>query len=341
VSQDLHDVYAVNLASGGKLKMRATGLLAEGTPDAVFKACVLLHEAARFQQLALEALPTCPAVTRLSSLAEECWCFVEGRDPPRAGEVWGDLLHAREGVDVPTARAILSRLTPQFEAAQKTFAAAVNSSPVLVAIGKTGIVAGQSLPANNKARKELTTLLRQFPGATSFWWMQYRLSEAAGDKKSAWQALAKARQLAPHDPRFAAMSLLVAAWALPRAAAEEHLAGVRGSLDRANAEVCLMYAHAEITLARACPAGEKRVRLTRAREAAEAGRARADTEELRRNLKAVLLLLGELLAGREPTLEVLYLAGMGGVAAMEKPTADVADLLAARVRSVGAERAAA
>ena len=45
------DVYGANLASSGKLKLRAKALLARGTSDAVFDACVLLHEAARKETL--------------------------------------------------------------------------------------------------------------------------------------------------------------------------------------------------------------------------------------------------------------------------------------------------
>jgi len=337
MSQALHDVYGMNLAASGKLALRAKGRLAEGTPDAIFDACVLLHEAAHLQQLALAALPTCPAVTRLASLVEECWYLVEGRDPPRAGEVWGQLLHARAAVDAPTAAALLTRLAPRYEAAQRAFATAVQASPALVALATTGVPAGPSTTAVRAARRGIAAVLAKFPGATSFWWMRYRLAEGAGDRDDAWKALSRARQLAPYNPRFAAIALLVAVWALPRDDAEMHLAAVRGSLDHAPAEVCLTYAHAEIALAVKAPPKERVRRLERALTAAEAGSARANSEGLYRNLTAVRLLLRELRAGREPTLEILYLAGLGALAAQEPPTADVADLLATRVRRLAAE----
>lgn len=325
-------VYEVDLATSGKLKLRAKGQLAEGTPDAVFEACVLLHEAARIQRLAVEALPVCPSATRLASSLEECWCYVEGRDPPRAAEAWGDVLRAREEVDAGTAEAMPSRLAPRYEASRRDFARMVNESPGILAIRDAGRLDGLAPPQVARARKELGHLLERFPGAVSFWWMAYRLAETAGDREHAWEALTQARRLSPRNPRFLAMSLLVAAWALPPAAAERHLASARSALDRAGAEVCLMYALAEITLARNAPAAKRAVRWMRARDAANTGIARATTDGTRRNLKATQLLLGELLAGRKPTMEILYLAGLGEVAATAKANTNVADFLTERLR---------
>ncbi len=328
----VHDVYQVNLASSGKLKLRAKGLLAEGTDDAVFDACVLLHEAARIQRLAVESLPACPPITRLTSAVEECWCYVEGRDPPRAAEAWGDVLRAREGIEPRVAESVLSRLEPRYKAAQQEFAQAVHSSATLLAIRGAGALSGLMPVELTKARKELASVLAKFPGATSFRWMQYRLAEADDKKRDAWEALARCRRLAPDNPRFRAMSLLVAAWALPMAGADEQLASVRGVLARSEPEVCLMYALAEINLARKAETADRKLRWNRAREAADAGIARATSEGLRKHLKAAQLLLNELLAGRKPTIEILYLAGLTEIASTAKASADVIDLLTARGR---------
>jgi hypothetical protein len=46
-------------------------------------------------------------------------------------------------------------------------------------------------------------------------------------------------------------------------------------------------------------------------------------------------LVRELLAGREPTLEILYVAGLADVATTARPTADVVDLLTTRIRRAG------
>jgi hypothetical protein len=328
----ISDVYELHLASSGKLKLRAKARLAEGTREAAFDACVLLHEAARTERRAIESLTSCPASTRLGASIEACWCLVEGRDPPGAAEVWGQVLHDLRDVDEPTGEAMLSRLAPRYERARVELAKLVAASPSLSALRDGGSIPSATASARASARKEIEVVLDAFPGATSFWWMAYRLAEADGDKKAAWDALTRARLLAPGHPRFEAMSLLVAAWALPPAAAEEHIARVRGSLDRAGAEVCLMYAHAEISLAQKPSASDREARYRRAREAVEAGLAQATSESVRRSLKAAQLLLDELLAGRRPTLEILYLAGLGELAAMIAPKANVVDVLMSRVR---------
>jgi hypothetical protein len=128
------------------------------------------------------------------------------------------------------------------------------------------------------------------------------------------------------------MSLLVAAWALPRAEAEKYIAPIRGSFDRLGAEVCLMYAFSEINLARKSPAAERRDRWQRGLDAAQAGLAQVESEGLRKNLKAAQMLLQALLAGRKPTMDILYLAGLSHLAVASKPSADVAEVLTASVR---------
>jgi hypothetical protein len=326
------DVYEFSLASSGKVKLRATAKLAEGSSEATFEACVLLHEAARIERRAIEALPSCPSTARLAASIEECWCLLEGRDPPRAGDVWGRLLREKEEVDEPTAKAMLSRLAPRYEHDQRDFAKVVARCPTLLRLRAGASVAAASASERQSGLDELGRLLGEYPGATGFWWMTYRLAEGHGDKKRAWDALTRSRQLEPENPRFEAMSFLVAAWALPRAAAEQHIARARGSFDRAGAEVCLMYAFAEITLARSGPPAKRREHWRRSLDAAQAGLAQAGSEGIRRNLKAAQLLLQALLAGRRPTMDILYLAGLGELAVTANPSADVAELLTARVR---------
>ena len=336
----LDDIYTMNLATSGKLKLRAKGLLAEGTPETVFEACVLLHEAARIQRLAVDALPACPPATMLASSAEECWCLVEGRDPQGAANAWGQVLRAREGVDAATVKGILSRIAPRFEASQLEFARAVTSSPMLLGKFRLNILQARAIGAlapadRGQARQEIARVLAKFPGAPSFWYLQYRFEEADENRNRAWEALSRAQRLTPNNQRFVALSLVVATWALTPLAAEQYIAGIRGVLERASAEVCLMYALAEINLAE--KGSDRKVRWSRARNAVGAGLAKANTEGLRKNLRAAQLLLNELLAGREPTMEIFYLADLADVASTAKPTANVVDLFTTRLRLIGPE----
>ena len=336
------DAYEFNHATSGKLKLRAKGLLAEGTPDKVFEACVLLHDAARTQRRATEALTTCPPATRLASAIEECWCYVEGFDTPQAALAWGRVLSEKRAVDPATAEAMRARLEPKYEASTRAYARALRTLPRVSKMVQSRSVTWGSAAERNDLRREIDALLRQFPGTSNWWWFAYRLAEASNDKGRTWDALAKARRLDPENRTFKAMRLLVATKILSPEQAEEQLAQVRTSLDREGEEVCIMYALAELDLARRGPQAQRAARWRRALDAANAGLAQINAPRWRGNLKAIQMLIEALLEGREPTLDILYLAGLGEVAAAATPKANIVDLLTDDVRrQVEPARAAA
>lgn len=318
------DASELNLATSGKLKLRATARLAEGRPAATFEACVLLHEAARAERRAIEALAGYPPSTRLAASIEECWCLVEGLDPQRAAGAWGRVLREKEHVDAPTAEAMLVRLAPRFAESDHRFKKRLAGMTALARARGAGSLVPATAAAQSAIHREVKQVLDAFPGATSFWWASYRLLEAQNDNKGAWTALANARLLDPENRRFEAMSLLLSTRALPEKAADEYLGRVRGSFDDVGAEICLMYALAEIELAKTSRPEE---RWTRALDAANAGLTQAPSEGLRKSLKATQLLLDALLSGQEPTLDILYLAGLGESAAVAQPRGNVRDLV--------------
>ena len=229
-------------------------------------------------------------------------------------------------VDAATGAAMLVRLRPRLDASTRAFKKVLASSKHLMALR-----AGASLiPATKEEQlamhREVQQVLEAFPGAIGFWWTSYRLLEALGDRKGAFTSLGKARLLDPENRRFEALSLLLAAQWLPEKAADEFLDGVRSSLERSGAAVSLMYAHAEIELAK--KSATPNARWARAFDAANAGLAQTTVPSLRKNLKATQLLLTALLAGQEPTLDILYLAGLGALAATAQSTRNVSDLVA-------------
>ena len=313
------DIYVFHLASTSKLKMNALGKLADGTPKATFEACVLLHEAARGERRAVESLTRASAATRLSAAIEECWCLVEGRDPSRAAEAWSNVLLHWDQVDVRTRVAMLDRLEPFYLTARDDFAKRLGKCKALVSIRQTGSLVPASVSDAAVAVLEITSVLTHYPGASSLWWAKYRLLEQVGRNKQAWDAISHARSLEPDNSRYLAMSLLLAVRALPLADAELELAAVRARLETAGADVCLLYALAEIELARKDHAKD---RWSRALDAANAGIAQATTPSVRSGLRATQLLLKALTSGKPPTLDILYRAGLGSVAAA-MPKGDV------------------
>ncbi len=310
------DSYELDLATSGKLKLRATARLAEGGEEAAFEACVLLHDAARVERRAVDGLLAAPATTRLAASIEECWLLVEGRDPPRAADAWGRVLREKEAVAPDAASAMLERLGPAYEKSARAFKKVVAECASLRHVRGAGAL----VPATAREREALLgdvhRVLEVFPGSASFWWASYRLRDAGGDANAGWDALQRARRLDPENRRFEAMAIFAAARTLAPRAADDELGRVRGSLDVAGPEVCLMYALAELGLTKRSP---DRGRVERALDAASAGLVQARTEVVRKNLKAAQLIALSLLAGREPTVDVLYVAGLGQLVTMAPP----------------------
>jgi len=318
------EVYELNLASSGKLKLRATALLAEGTAATKLEACVLLHEAARLEKSALSALVGPPAITRLATSVEECFCLVEGRDPPGAANAWGRIIQEKAMVDGATANAMLSRLTPRFDRIQKEFALMVNRCKFLKQFWDSRISVFASTAERTRALAELKDVLTAFPGIPGFWWWAYRLEEASRKWRSAWTDLSNAMRLEPGNQRFKAMSLLLATQALSHEEASEYVSGFRSSLEMAGAEGALMYTFAEIMLERV---DHEKDRWRRAREATLIGMGQARSQGILQNLRATRLILDSLLAGKEPSLDVFYEVGRGEVTAGVSPKTSALDLV--------------
>jgi tetratricopeptide (TPR) repeat protein len=322
------NLHEINLVSSGKLKLRATARLAEGSDEAVFEACVLFHEAARFERRALEALSQCPAITRLTASVEECWCLVRGRDPHAAGDVWSRVLSEAQAIDSSTAASIMSRLKPEYEAAIRDFVTLIQRSPTLQLSTRALLRGAPSLVPQNAADrtaalKELRSLLKVFPGVPSLWSLLAHIEDTNENHLEAWKALQRALALAPDNQQFRALSLITATEALPRSDADAYLRQARPTLDKASAEVCVMYAFAEIQLAQSKKAGRVE-RWQRALEAVDIAFPRTHSEGLRKNLTALRLLLRDLIDQRDADPNVLYRAGLGGLAATRSgPPMDV------------------
>ncbi len=319
--------YQATVGSSGKLKLKAKARLASGTDDDVFDACVLLHEAARFERHAVAALVDAPAATRFAARVEECACLVEGLDPVGAARVWSKIRQAESSLDPVLARALLDRLTSRYQRLQRSYATTLAGTTTLRQMFASHRMVPASDGERRRAAHDVAKLNAAFPGVASLWWTAYRLADAAGDIGTAWAALARARLLEPDNKRFEAIALLAATRALGRDAAEDHIARVRGQLTTAGPEICLMYSLAELRLASSGPAPERAARWESALRAAQSGRAQGAARKLSDNLRAVELLAESYIRGTSPSIELLYLAGLGEVAARVRPADDLLELL--------------
>jgi hypothetical protein len=328
------DAYRLALSEAGKLKLRASALLAEGGRERAIDAAVLFQAAARAEARSLLALERVPIETRLAAAIEECWCLLEGGDPPSAALAWDRVRAASEQVAPEVASSMRSRLDPIYAARTRAYAKAIQRCKTLTKLRPTGSFVPPTRGQRALLDRELSRLLQDFPGVASFWWARYRLAEVDGDTERAWAALRVAYRLQPQHARFAAMSLLLAARTRPLKVADELLGAVDAAIDGAAPEVALLYAFAQIELARRVPQHRGR-RFAKAIRATEAGLAGGPREGLRRHLLAARLLVSELAAGREATVDILYRAGLGDLAAsmLLAKRLDLGHLLEQRVQT--------
>jgi hypothetical protein len=305
----MQDRYSLALGEAGKLKLRATSLLAEGGEERTFEAVVLFRDAARAEARALLALDSPAPEVRLASAVEQCTCLVDGRDALLAARAWGQVLEAARSVPADAAAALLARLQPRYARLESSFLGALQRSPLLRSYrGSLGLLQGRQL---TRYRLELQRLLERFPGTPSLWWARARVEESRGRSLAAWEALVCACRLDPDNSRYEALRLrLLPQVASPREA-DTALSSAYARLQRSAPEVCLMYALAEMELAHRSPR-TRRPRLQRALEAILHGRGQVPAESyLGRYLQAAQLILHEQLQGARPTPELLYLAGLG------------------------------
>lgn len=332
--------YHLGLGEAGRLKLRATALLAEGGDARTFEAAVLFHDAARAEERSLRALESPSPEVRLASVIEQCACLVEGLNPVMAAGAWGRVLDVAREVPEETAALLLARLKPRYAQLEAEFRSALRKAPTAGAY--RGNLTQLKGPERTRFGAELTRLLARFPGTAHLWWTAFRLEEARGRRRAAWEAIDRAHRLDPDNSRYEALRLCRLPSEVSPEEAEAALAKVYAGLARAAPEVCLMYAFKELELARREPPG-RRERLHRALEAIIQGRSHLQGEsQLGRFLQATQLILSEQLKGAEPTMELLYRAGLGDmiVSDVGGSRADPLDFLAQEALQSLVQRAA-
>lgn len=293
---------------GGKLKLRALALLAEGGSARRFDAAVLYREAARSEAHALRLLTAADAETRLGAAVERCGCLVRAMAPTAAAVAWGEVLVESEGV--PSASAMRARLEGEFTAQREAHRAALSGAPTLRAAG----FVWPAVSNRGRALRELRRLLTTFPGEVELWHLLHQAHAAGGEIDAAWGAIGRARALEPGNLSLLGSELLLAPRALAPGAAEERLDAAWASLRRAapelDADVCLCFALASLELAR----HSEHAALLRERTAAAVDLGAAapfDSTHAKDRLRAVRAVLGELRAGRSPGVDALYRTGLG------------------------------
>jgi len=306
----ISDAYGRTKSAGGKLKMRALAVRAEGGEDAAFAAAVLLREAARTEDRALRVLVAPSAEERLGVAVERCALFVEALAPTAAAVAWGDVLVQGDALPAEMAEAHRSKLEPQYHELQKAHHEALATAPTLSAVAVR--VPAARDPA--RALREIDRLLAMFPGEFELWYLRYQSALFGGDDAAAWDALEKARELEPDNVFALGAEFVLVPRVLPLAEAERRLDAAYSLLRRPGVQVepdtCLCFAIACFSIAER--SGRPQFHYERVLEAAEAGAgAEVDRGDAKRDLRVARALAKDLLAGRKPTLDAFYRAGRG------------------------------
>ena len=198
---------------------------------------------------------------------------------------------------------------------------------------KAAIEAGDPWPASRSLDREIDRFLKVFPGDARSWSIRSSRHAQAGDVTAAWEAIQRARALMPEETTFVGMELELVPMHLPPARAEAQLDGIYSQIERgdASADICIGFVGAAIQLAKK---GQHREKLLRqALDAAIAGFRAADPwPNYRKIFRVFELSLREMLAGRKPTVEILYRCGLGRFATA-KEHADPMAIVRSRMTS--------
>jgi hypothetical protein len=318
------------LLEAGKLKLAAKARLAEGGQAAPYEAAVLYHAAARAEQRTLLVMEAPSPETRLANAIERCACLIEGFDAMVVLAVaWADVLVASSAVPEKTAAAMRARIDAKMSEFVSRYQRVLAKTPAF----KAWIEANGSWRPSRSLDREIDRFLKVFPGDARVWSIRSWTHLQAGDITAAWEAVQRARELMPEETMFVVNQLDLVPKHLSADRAEAQLDGIYTQIERgdANADICFGFVGAAMQLAEK---GRHRQKLLRqALDAAIAGfRAAPKLPDDRKMFRAMELGLREMLAGRKPTIEILYRCGLGRLATAAKH-ADPMALVLSRMTS--------
>jgi hypothetical protein len=313
------------LLEAGKLKLAAKARLAEGGEAARYDAAVLYHAAARAEQRTLLVMEAPSPEARLANAIERCACLIEGFDAMVVLEIaWANVLIASFAVPERAAAAMRSRIDASMSEFVHRYQGVLAKTPAF----KAAIEADDLGRGSRSLDREIDRFLKVFPGDARIWSIRSRHHLQAGDIAAAWKAIQRARELMPEETTYVGLELDLVPKHLPSARAEAQLDGVYTQIERgdANADVCFGFVGAALQLAQK---GRHREKLLRqALDAAMAGfRAAGLLPSDRKIFRVFELSLREMLAGRKPTVEILYRCGLGSLATAAKQADPMAIVL--------------
>lgn len=226
--------YSALLEASGKLKLKATSLMAYGDDESRFDAAVLFHDAARLEARALALLPDPPPRVRLASAIERCGCLLEGLDVVQAIHAWQEVEQQSRAVPREEAEALRARIDPLYHAMQRDRAEATSKAPVLTAAN----FVWSDVPEADRSRVagEISAVLSRFPGDAVAYFISAMAALHDQRLDDAARAIQRASRLRPDDPFFRGLALLLLPITMDATELEKRLAQTYDDLRREPAD---------------------------------------------------------------------------------------------------------
>ena len=318
------------LLEAGKLKLAAKARLVEGGQAAPYEAAVLYHAAARAEKRTLLVMEAPSPEARLANAIERCACLIEGFDAMIVLEAaWADVLVASSAVPEKTASAMRRRIDAKMSEFVSRYRGVLAKAPAF----KAWMEDDGPRRASRSLHREIDRFLKVFPGDAWVWSIRSWAYLQADNITAAWEAVQRARELMPEETMFVQIELDLVPKHLSSVRAEAQLDGIYAQIERgeANADICFGFVSAAMQLAQK---GRHREKLLRhALDAAIAGFRAAPLQPSDLKMFRVMeLSLREMLAGRKPTIEILYRCGLGRLATAAQQ-ADPMDIVLSRTTS--------
>jgi hypothetical protein len=261
---------------------------------------------------------------RLANAIERCACLIEGFDAMAVFEIaWANVLVASSAVQERTAAAMRSRIDAKMSELVSRYQRVLAKTPAF----KASIEADDPWRASRSLDREIDRFLKVFPGDARVWSVRSWHYLQAGDITAAWESVQRARELMPEETTFVAIELDLLPKHLSFARAEAQLDGIYSQIERGDtdADICFGFVSAAMQLAHK---GRHRDKLLRqALDAAMAGFRAAPQPNDRKVFRVMELSLRVMLAGRKPTVEILYRCGLGSLATAAKQADPMAIVL--------------
>jgi hypothetical protein len=307
------EAYTRTLGVSAQHKVRALSLLAEGGEEATRTAVTLLHEAWRAERRALRVLEAPSPETRLRAAVEACGCLVDARDPSLVLDpAWGEVLDASTAVSAAAAASIRRRLDPKVNALIREYSEAADRAPELFRLLADEAAWRTPRAVRETARRQAEQMVQTFPGDPRAWRSLSFTCWLTNRPQDAWRTIRRAREIDPDDNVAAGAEVNLARVVLPPEEARAFITAAASAAMHGALDLHLGLPLLGALMAYAEGADDASGWWERTSDLASLCLTLpALHDDERKRFRLALLIARERLAGRKPTIDLLFRVGLG------------------------------